>query len=264
MPHPDEIRAQLVREIERRQQQLDALRDALRSLDSALEAAAAAHAASMAAIEKSMGPQVAAATRMAKSATHAVAKVPSAEGGERRRDGSSGKPPEGVGERRRRPRGNSGMMAAATVPAAAPPTPAPAPIPAPQIVLETPTQPAAPVAPVVPAAPPAVAAPAAVAAPPVAERQSGEEKPAVPSLRSMNLGRYANMKVWRAVQHVLTEKRRAMTFEEIVHCLQEGGASLGPSPMRTVTTAVGYMNDKIFHVSKHNNVTTVSVLQPFQ
>ncbi|MBS1816278.1 MAG: hypothetical protein JSS87_15515 [Acidobacteria bacterium] len=80
--------------------------------------------------------------------------------------------------------------------------------------------------------------------------------------RPVPSGRYANMKVWRAVQEMLTEHRKSMTLEEIVHKLQEGGATLGDSPVRTVSTAVGYMNDKIFHVAKTGGETYVNLLRP--
>lgn len=214
MPQADEIRAQLVKEIERRQQQLDSLRDALASLDAALDAAAAAHAASLAAIERSLGAQVAAATRMARSSTHAVA-------------AAIAPPPAPVSDGPATPQQVEAPRVAVATPEAAHATVAVSPAPTP------------------------------------VEKHTSGDRAAAPT-RHLNLGRYANMKVWRAVQHILTEQRRALTLEEIVRFLYDGGASLGESPMRTVSTAVGYMNDKIFHVSKSGGVTTVSVLQPFQ
>jgi|GEM_PF-2875407 len=73
-------------------------------------------------------------------------------------------------------------------------------------------------------------------------------------------GRYANMKVWKAVQMLLSEKVEQMSLEEIARDLKVGGLVLGDSPVRTVATAVGYMNDKIFHVSKSGGKTLVGLL----
>jgi len=131
----------------------------------------------------------------------------------------------------------SGMHAVAT-PSVPPPQPSVQAAPAP------PPMPVAPVIESAPAAPPSIA-PVVNATP-----------------RPTNSGPYANMKVWRAVQEMLTEHRKSMTLEEIVRHLQEGGASLGSSTIRTVSTAIGYMNDKIFHVSKSGGETYVNLLRP--
>lgn len=205
---PDDVRAALVKEIRRREQQLASLREALAQLDAALEAAAKAHAASLATTERSLTSQAAAMTREVKSGMHTV--------------GQPVPPPQPVQA-----------------------DPAPASPPAP-------VQP-----PVVQTAKIATSAPATPA--PVAT--STIEIQHVP-LRPSNSGPYANMKVWRAVQEMLTEHRKSMTLDEIVRHLQEGGASLGSSPLRTVSTAIGYMNDKIFHVSKSGGETYVNLLRP--
>lgn len=75
-------------------------------------------------------------------------------------------------------------------------------------------------------------------------------------------GKYANMKVWKAIQDLLTEHRASMSVEEITAELEKGGAHLGDNPVRTVSAAISYMNDKIFHVSKSGGRTMVSVLRP--
>jgi len=187
-----------VKEIRRREHQLASLREALAQLDAALETAAKAHAASVAAMERSMAAEAAAATQVVRSGMHAVAVPPPPA-----REQSAPEP---------------------TVPKPEPTPPAP-------VAVHTPA-----VAPVVTTA-------------------------HVPH-RPSSSGRYANMKVWRAVQEMLTEHRKSMTLEEIVQKLQEGGASLGDSPVRTVSTAVGYMNDKIFHVAKSGGETYVNLLRP--
>lgn len=200
MQQPDDVRAALVKEIRRREQQLASLREALAQLDAALEAAAKAHAASAALAERPLTAQAAEATREVRSGMHAVV-TPSA------------LPPQ------------PSVQAAPVSPPSAPVAPAP-------VIESVPAVPLS-VAPVVHATP-----------------------------RPVNTGPYANMKVWRAVQEMLTEHRKSMTLEEIVRHLQDGGASLGSSPIRTVSTAIGYMNDKIFHVSKSGGETYVNLLRP--
>lgn len=59
---------------------------------------------------------------------------------------------------------------------------------------------------------------------------------------------------------LLSEKVEQMSLEEIARDLKVGGLVLGDSPVRTVATAVGYMNDKIFHVSKSGGKTLVGLL----
>ena len=201
LQQPDDVRAALVKEIRRREQQLAGLREALAQLDAALEAAAKAHAASVAAMERSLAAEAAAVAQTVRSGMHAVAVAPPRE-------------------------------YTLAEPVAAAPKPEP-------------VQTAPQAAPVVTHTP--VAAPVA--------------NTHVPH-RPTSAGRYANMKVWRAVQEMLTEHRKSMTMEEIVEKLQQGGASLGDSPVRTVSTAVGYMNDKIFHVAKSGGETYVNLLRP--
>lgn len=72
--------------------------------------------------------------------------------------------------------------------------------------------------------------------------------------------KYVNLKVWKAVQTLLFERAEKMSIEEIARELKAGGASLGDSPVRTVATAVGYMNTKIFHVTKSGGKTLVDLI----
>ncbi|ADV80848.1 hypothetical protein [Terriglobus saanensis] len=122
-----------------------------------------------------------------------------------------------------------------------PPEPLPAPAiaaePAP-VVLQKEIEPAKPLAPLLP---------------PVAEQVQPQRTAAPP-------GKYVNLKVWKAVQTLLFERAEKMSIEEIARELKAGGASLGDSPVRTVATAVGYMNTKIFHVTKSGGKTLVDLI----
>jgi len=92
---------------------------------------------------------------------------------------------------------------------------------------------------------------------PVSPHLAGEK---VQPRRPSSTGKYVNLKVWKAVQTLLFERAEKMSIEEIARELKAGGASLGDSPVRTVATAVGYMNTKIFHVTKSGGKTLVDLI----
>jgi hypothetical protein len=127
--------------------------------------------------------------------------------------------------------------------------PVPDPKPAPPIVQEAKAEKLPPLAPVE----------AALQAPPVAVAPTTPVQRSFSGDRQSPQGKYVNMKLWKAIQNLLQE-RGQLSLEEIVYELQQGGASLGDNPARNVSTAVSYMNDKIFHVNKRGEKMVVSLL----
>lgn len=203
------MRALLMQEIKRKEDELASLRHSLSVLEEAIKMVASAYATSKAVQERNLAAQaLALAEQLEREAASKAQEAASL---------ASRAIPEPVVEEPFVPvRVEVPPVVQQPVAVTEPPTPSPAPV-----------------------------------APPVAHRTSPAHH-----------GKYSNLKIWKAIQNLITENQGAMTIDEIVQALQQGGAHLGESPTRTVTAAISYMNDKIFHVSKSGNRTLISVLRP--
>jgi hypothetical protein len=232
----DDIRETLAQEILRKEVELNELRQTLTALDTALAAAAEAHARSAAAHALSLASRLAADGQRIESTIAPVTLPPTVEA-------------------------IDPIPEPATAPAALQEEIEPADASSVKVFKERRATPRAPGATrsvsAVKDTPEAAPAPQPVVAPLPGSSVVPEQ---IQGVRTSPPGKYTNLKVWKAVQTLLFERAEKMSLEEIARELKAGGATLGESPVRTVATAVGYMNTKIFHVTKSGGKTLVDLM----